>query len=201
MEYDHNAALKRSLRMDLSVESRASGKMPKIVGYASVFDSPSEELYEHGRTFVEIVKPGAFSAVLATNPDVRATISHGDGLAILGRTTAGTLELSEDHHGLRVTIFPPDSEVGRSVVESVRRGDLDSMSFMFHVDESGEEWDTTTDPHTRYIIQVKRLLDVTLTSYPAYEATEAMVRGKRQQSDEDLRLELELLSLSAGCEV
>ena len=50
---------------------------------------------------------------------------------VLGRTTAGTLRLREDDHGLRVEIDPPASAAG--FVESVRRGDVNQMSFGFYV--------------------------------------------------------------------
>ncbi|HCN9169717.1 TPA: HK97 family phage prohead protease, partial [Escherichia coli] len=64
-----------------------------IIGYGSVFDCRSELIFG---SFREIIRPGAFDDVLGD--DVRALFNH-DPNFILGRSAAGTLNLSVDERG------------------------------------------------------------------------------------------------------
>src|SRR5262245_48545104 len=114
----------------------------KIVGYAAVFNSLSEPLPMKrddpaGRSFREIIRPGAFAESLASNRDVLARFEH---TTILGRTGNGTLRLSEDSRGLRYEIDPPDTTYARDVIELIRRRDVPYSSFAFRVRSSGETW-------------------------------------------------------------
>lgn len=179
---------------EIRVEGAANGK-PKISGYAAVFNSRSEDL----GGFVEVIKPGAFSRTLADGADVRALVGH-DSNQVIGRNKAGTLDVFEDEHGLRVEIDPPDTSVGRDIVESVRRGDIDSMSFGFIVET--DSWNTEEGQEVRTLEDVE-LLEVSVVAWPAYQDTEVAVRSlelvkKRLQQeeiesgkvDDDLRLRL-----------
>lgn len=156
------------------LEYRAEGEMPVIAGYAAVFNSLSVDLWG----FFEEIMPGAFTTTLETGPDVRATIDHAGGLTTIGRTRNGTLALMEDAVGLRVEIRPPATQAGRDVVELVRRGDVNQMSFMFRVKR--EEWRKLEDGMV--IRQLHEIDledgDVSIVSYPAYPATSAEVRAK-----------------------
>jgi hypothetical protein len=87
---------------------------PRIVGHAAVFDQLSEKL---GWGFREIIRPGAFTQTLKDKDDVRALVDH-DPSKILGRTTAGTLDLREDKKGLAVDIDTPDTTVGRDITQA-----------------------------------------------------------------------------------
>ena len=119
---------------DLTLESRAESDdaPPRIVGHAAVFNSLSEEIFG----FREKIAPGAFAKTLGG--DVRALFNH-DPNYVLGRTKAGTLRIAEDATGLAVDIDPPDTVMGRTVVEAVRRGDVSEMSFGFRTIK--ESWD------------------------------------------------------------
>lgn len=153
-------------------ELRAGGgELPTLEGYAAVFDQASEPI---GGMFREYVDRGAFTRTLASGPDVRALVDH-DPSKILGRSTAGTLRLREDSHGLLASITPPDTTVGRDIAESVRRGDVSQMSFAFSV--IGQEWEdaTETDLPQRHLVDVD-LHDVSVVTYPAYTGTEISAR-------------------------
>ena len=170
------------------VDIQGDGELPKIVGYAAVFDSESRDL----GNFTEVIKPGAFNRALSENQDVRAFVDH-DASKILGRTKAGTLELSTDSVGLRVEITPPDTTVGRDTVESVRRGDLDSMSFGFVVRD--DSWREVEGRALREIRDLD-LHEVSLVSFPAYEETSVAVRRlDRQLNRRDGGAPIELLRL------
>lgn len=141
----------------------------RIVGYAAVFNSPSELLYS---SFREVIQPGAFAKSLAEN-DIRALFDHNTGY-VLGRTTSETLTLREDGHGLEVTITPPDTQWARDLMVSIERGDINQMSFGFQVRE--EEWITNNDGHDVRVLRDVNLHEVSLVAFPAYTATEADVR-------------------------
>lgn len=155
------------------LEYRAEGEMPIIAGYAAIFNSRSVELWG----FFEEIMPGAFTDTLKTGPDVRATIDHAGGLTTIGRTRNGTLALIEDETGLRVEIRPPATQAGRDVVELVRRGDVNQMSFMFRVQRAS--WGKSDEMVIRQLHEIDlEDGDVSIVSYPAYPATSAEVRAK-----------------------
>ncbi|MBS0572685.1 MAG: HK97 family phage prohead protease [Proteobacteria bacterium] len=143
-----------------ALEVRADGS--RLTGYAAVFNSPSHDL----GGFVETIKPGAFANSLRRGDDVLA-LYHHDTRAVLGRSKAGTLRLTEDAKGLRFDLDVANTTVGRDVLESVGRGDITGASFGFRAIR--DAW-TKGVPHMRELIEVE-LLDVTITPSPAYPAT------------------------------
>lgn len=162
------------------IELRASaGATPgpgTLVGYAAKFDRPSDVLRDKrtGRTFVERINRGAFARSLKT-ADVRAMYDHDTG-KILGRSSAGTLRMTEDSVGLRVEIDLPDTTAGRDTAFSVGRGDVRGMSFGFYTPKDGDEWDRGQDPPVRSLKHVN-IDDVTVTAFPAYPDTEVALRS------------------------
>lgn len=160
-----------------SPELRESGTFPKIVGYAAVFNVLSEPLFMGVR---EKIRPGAFARALSEGQDVRGLVDHKPAM-ILGRTKAGTLRLSEDQHGLRYEIDPPDTQLGRDTIVSLRRKDLDQSSFGFRVKE--EEYNIKDDVVTRELLDVD-LFDVSVVTYPAYTQTSVAVRSLWPETDE-----------------
>lgn len=142
---------------------------PVIEGYAAVFNAPSNDM----GGFREVIHPGSFKKTIGES-DVRALINHDPSL-VLGRSKAGTLEMKEDIHGLRVKIHPPETTYARDLMESLRRGDIDQMSFGFNVVR--DEWDNVQGQITRHLFEV-RLFDVSAVTYPAYPQTTVQVRSK-----------------------
>lgn len=154
------------------LEVRKEGDKPRIVGYAAVFDQLSEPMMG----FRERVRPGAFAQTLKDKDDIRALWNH-DSAAVLGRMGAGTLSLREDKKGLLVEIDPPDTQVGRDAMESIRRGDVSQMSFAFAVRK--QQWTAEGEGEeeqlTRDLIDV-RLFEVSPVTFPAYPQTAVAVR-------------------------
>lgn len=142
-----------------------------IEGYAAVFNQWSEDL----GGFVERILPGAFSDAIQTGVDVRALINHNPDL-VLGRTTAGTLELSEDEVGLRVRIHLPETQYARDLLATMERGDVNQMSFGFSVMTGGDRWSSDGDITRREIVKIERLYDVSVVTFPAYPQTAATAR-------------------------
>ena len=149
----------------MQLEVRGEASAPVIEGYAAVFNSLSEDL----GGFREQIAPGAFKQSLLG--DVRALWNHDTG-QVLGRTKAGTLQIEEDGKGLRVRITPPASASG--LVESMRRGDVDQMSFGFTVNK--DEWAKTAGGPVRTLLDVS-LREVSVVPFPAYLGTSAAVRS------------------------
>jgi len=162
---------RRSLAIKELRLNEADGEQPTLEGYASVFDSWSEELggYE---PFREKVVRGAFADSIKTD-DIRCLFNH-DSNFVLGRNRAGTLSLEEDGKGLKVTIKPPDTRWAKDLLVSVKRGDISQMSFGFVCEKDSWSYDDSID--VRELHKVK-LFDVSLVTYPAYPATECDVRS------------------------
>lgn len=151
-----------------TVEMRAvDGEPRRLVGYAAVFNQRTDIM----GLFQEQIAPGAFRDAIGRD-DVRALFNHDPNI-VLGRTSAGTLDLSEDERGLVYDIEPPDTVHGRDVSTLVARGDVQGSSFSFEVE--AELWDRTGDVPVRTITRAK-LYDVGPVTFPAYEQTTVSAR-------------------------
>jgi len=152
-------------------ETRESDSAMVLTGYAAVFDKPTMI----GNYFREVVRPGAFTNAIQ-NDDVLALWNH-DSNIVLGSTKSGTLRMFQDDKGLRVEIFPPDSNEGRDKYTSIARGDVNSMSFGFRVPAGGERWSFDADGiELRELINLS-VFDVSPVAYPAYQETEIEARS------------------------
>lgn len=163
----------------LTVEERGEGKAPMIRGHAAVFNQLSEDL----GGFREQIAPGAFAEAVQKD-DVRALLNH-DANFVLGRSGAGTLRMKEDAHGLAVEIDPPDTQAARDLMVSLKRGDINQMSFGFSVRPNGQNW--AKDDAGQYIRTLTRvrLFDVSPVTFPAYPQTDVAVRSMREQQAAD----------------
>lgn len=167
---------RRAFSADFRIESEEGEKSPKIIGYAAKFNSLSEEMWG----FRETIAKGAFAEALKDG-DVRALFNHDPNI-VLGRSTAGTLVLTEDDIGLRYEITPPDTQTVRDIIESIKRGDISQSSFAFSMQGDGnDEWqELPDDKAVRTIKKVSRLFDISPVTYPAYSDTESGVRSAEE---------------------
>lgn len=149
----------------------ADGKL-YIEGYFAVFDSP----YPLWDGAEEVVKPNAFEGVLTQ--DVRALVNH-DTTLVMGRTTAGTLLLKQDETGLwgQIEVNRDDTDA-MNLYARVQRGDVSQCSFGFDIER--ETFVDLGDGRCRWEIEkVNPLYEVSVCTFPAYEATS--VSARRQQ--------------------
>lgn len=153
----------------LRVEARAE-KPPLIVGHAALFNNRTMI----AGSFYEEIDPGAFSKTIKEG-DVRSLWNH-DINFVLGRTKSGTLRLSEDEKGLRIENDAPQTQlINDMVLEPMRRGDVDQMSFSF--DAVRTEWiNQENDLPIRRLLEVK-LYDVSPVTFPAYPDADVSVRS------------------------
>ena len=158
----------------------ADGTTPaRITGHAAVFDQLSEDL----GGFREKVAPGAFKRALK-GADTRALFNHNPDY-VLGRSTAGTLSLAEDLTGLAIEAEPPQTSWANDLLVSMERGDINQMSFAFTTRK--DRWETGADGLAlRTVLEVERLYDVSVVTYPAYPQTDAAVREALAEEDLDV---------------
>ena len=153
------------------IELRAEegeGKPLRIRGHAAVFNKKSDVIFG----FREIVLPGAFAKSIKKD-DIRALWNH-DPNFVLGRNKSGTLKLKEDDRGLLSDIELPDTETARSLYASIKRGDVDQMSFGFRT--ITDNWRKDGGDTVRELVEVD-LFDVSPVTYPAYPQTDVSARS------------------------
>ena len=169
-EQQYKDAEKRTMG---TIEVReADGEEMILEGYAAVFNSETDLGH-----FREVIKPGAFDDVM-TN-DVRALINHDPNL-VLGRTTNGTLELSQDERGLKYRVKLGAQQYAKDFYESVKRGDISQSSFAFTIDKQSWNEERTV----RSVDKVRQLLDVSPVTYPAYAAATVQARDLQPEVEQ-----------------
>jgi HK97 family phage prohead protease len=157
-----------------------------VEGYAAVFGEETNI----GGMFREVIERGAFTDAIGRD-DVVFLINH-DGLP-LARTKSGTLTLSQDDHGLKISArLDKDDPDVRAISGKMKRGDLDKMSFAFYPEV--QEWDESGDLPLRRIKRAA-LDDVSIVTRPAYDGTEIALRSlassrKVSESAQEFRLRL-----------
>lgn len=150
-----------------NLEVRMEADSPRFMGYAAMWDSPSEPL-----PWTEFVRQGAFSKTINDGADVRLLVNH-EGVP-LARTKSGTMSIREDDRGLWVEAdLDPANPLAAGVISALRRGDMTQMSFAFETIK--DSW--SDDRRTRELREV-RLYDVSIVTYPAYEQTIANIRSR-----------------------
>lgn len=154
---------RRMFNADIEVRSNADGTVG-LRGYAAVFDSEA-----HG----EVVRPSAFNTTLKQRDNVRLLVNH-DGIP-MASTKAGTMTLSVDQRGLLVDAPSLDmaNPTVQELVSAMNRGDIDQMSFAF-ADLSPAKKNATVREITDCV-----LYDVSVVTYPWYEATSVGLTGDR----------------------
>lgn len=149
-------------------QTREADGQRYIEGYFAVFNS---EYWLWDDAF-ETIDPGAFS--LETDTDVRALTNH-DSTLVLGRTTAGTLQLRIDERGLWGSILVNDRDQDAvNAYERVRRGDVTQCSFGFDILQESVEH--RADGMTVWHLQRVKLYEVSVCTFPAYEETGVTAR-------------------------
>lgn len=142
---------------------------PHIEGYFAVFDS----VYDIMPGMSESIAPGAFDG--ADAEDIRALTNH-DTTLVLGRTTAGTLTIRQDEHGLwgDIAVNPNDSDA-MNTWSRVQRGDVSQCSIGFEILD--EEAEYREDGSAHWTIRKVKLWEVSVCTFPAYEETNVQARS------------------------
>ena len=154
-----------------------------LEGYFAVYG----DVYQVWDGATESIAPGAFNDSI--HGDVRALYNHNDDL-ILGRTSAGTLSLRDDSHGLwgSIKINRNDSDA-MNAYERIMRGDVTGCSFGFNIESEETEYRDDGSVHWT-ITKVNPLYEVSPCVFPAYEATHVSARGRDLDDMKKRKLEM-----------
>lgn len=156
---------------NIEVRSLEDGAESRTVqGYAVVFESESEDL-----GFIEVIKRGAITQELVDSCDIFAKFNHDDN-KVLARSNRGkgSLKLTVDEVGLKYEFEAPHTDLGDSLLENIRRGEIYQSSFAFALsndDKNAQKWEKRNGKLYRTINNIAYLFDVSPVWQPAYSAT------------------------------
>ena len=140
----------------------------RVEGYASTFDTYKLFTIEDTDYF-ERIEPTAFDE--ADLSDVVFRVDHTG--PVYARTSAGTLEVWTDEHGLANRTDLSKTQRAKDLFEDIKAGNYPQMSFAFTVAEGGDHYDKAT--HTRIIDRIAKVFDVSPVSFPANPNTELSI--------------------------
>ena len=144
------------------------GETYKVEGYASTFE-PYKLFERDGVDYFERIEPTAFDG--ADLSDVVFRINHTG--RVYARTSAGTVEVWHDEHGLGNVTDLSRTQAARDVYDDIRAGNYPKMSFAFTVAPDGDHYDRAT--HTRVIERIAKVYDVSPVDFPCNPGTELCV--------------------------
>ncbi len=161
---------RRTFATELTVvESKHRSAVPTLRGYASVFnqiDGPAGAR--------EMVAPGAFARSLRAGDPVTALWNHNPDF-VIASTKNGSLQLSEDSHGLLAEMTPIDTPTIRDlVIKPIQEGLVNKMSFGF---ETVKDEYTTDNGGPLRVLRDLTLFDVSPVVFPWYSGTDISARG------------------------
>ena len=158
----------RSMEMRIINAEEENGKSYYVEGYASTFD-PYVLFNRDGVDYSERIDPAAFDE--ADLSDVVFRVDHTG--AVYARSSAGTVEIWHDEHGLGQRTFLGKTQKARELFDDIEAGNYPKMSFAFTVAKGGDEYDKAT--HTRTIHRIAKVFDVSPVSFPANPGTELSI--------------------------
>lgn len=154
--------------MELRIVRPEEGDEPSffVEGYASTF-SPYVLMTVDGVDYSERIEPTAFEG--ADMSDVVFRVDHTG--PVYARTSAGTLNVWTDEHGLAQRTDLSKTQRSRDLFADIEAGNYPQMSFAFSVAE--DHYDKAT--HTRIIDRIAKVYDVSPVVFPANPTTELSV--------------------------
>ncbi len=154
-----------------------------VEGYATTFDAPYLLYeFEDGTKIYERIDAHALDG--ADMSDVIMQYDHAG--RVFARQSNKTLILVPDHKGLLVAADLGRTDLARGLYQDIEAGMINKMSWGFTVAE--ENYDRQT--HTRTILRIKKVYDVSAVSIPANSGTEISARAFADRSYEQERQEL-----------
>lgn len=155
----------------------------KISGLAIPAESRSELLYGE---FYETISKDALTEDLINEHDVKLYMNHDSSQGTFARSKFGhgSLRLFVTDRGIEFETELPNTASGDELLEGIRRGDYDALSFAFAPDK--EEWEENEDgTYNRTIRSIAFLDEISILSCaPAYEATEVKLRSLENFKEE-----------------
>lgn len=148
----------------------------KVTGLAIPVNSRSELLYGE---FYETILPEAINESIIQNNDIKLYMNHdaSQGTYARSKNGEGSLKLSITERGLEFETELADTVFAQQLLEGIRRGDYDAISFAFIPNE--QDWEENEDgTYNRSIRSISFIDEISILSCaPAYEATEVNIRS------------------------
>ena len=155
----------------------------KISGLAIPAEARSELLYGE---FYETISKDALTEDLINSMDIKLYVNHDASQGTFARSKygKGSLRLFVTDRGIEFETELPNTAQGDMLLEGIRRGDYDALSFAFAPDE--DEWTENEDgTYNRTIRSIAFLDEISLLSIaPAYEQTEVSCRSLENFKEE-----------------
>lgn len=155
----------------------------KISGLAIPAEARSELLYGE---FYETISKDALTEDLINSMDIKLYVNHDASQGTFARSKygKGSLRLFVTDRGIEFETELPNTAQGDMLLEGIRRGDYDALSFAFAPDE--DEWTENEDgTYNRTIRSIAFLDEISLLSVaPAYEQTEVNCRSLENFKEE-----------------
>ena len=160
--------------MELRLAPVEEGEEPSffVEGYASTYE-PYRTGEKAGYELYEKIEPSAFKD--ADLSDVVFRLNHTG--RVYARTSAGTVEVWPDEHGLANRTDLSRTQKAREVYDDIRAGNYPQMSFAFVVAPDGQHREVDKDKGiiTRVITKIAKVFDISPVDFPANPYTELSV--------------------------
>ena len=155
---------------DFSLVPRAEGSEEyRVRGTAVVFNTPTVIAEIDGIKYCEVIDRHAFDECDLSD----GIMNYNHGGKVVARLRNRTLQLSITDRGVEIEANLGGTTAGRELYEEIDGGYIDKMSFSFAVQSESYDRDT----HTRTILKVKKLYDVSAVDIPAYNETSIAARS------------------------
>jgi len=159
-----------------------------VTGYAALYDVLSDDLGGYKAR----IERGAFSEALQSpSLDVRCLFNHSRD-HVLGRSTNGTLILSEDENGLKYTVILPETTLGKDIAVLMQRGDISQSSIGFNYLPKDVKWETIDGERVQSFSVCEEIFDVSVVTVPAFSDTSAVIQKfeKEERTKRELKLRM-----------
>jgi len=160
----------------------------KIHGLAIPVDVKSVLLPAEG--VHETILRDAVNEDLIKNNDVNLILNHNPNLGVFARSKygEGSLKLMVTDLGLEFETELPETEQCNQLLEGIKRGDFDAVSFCYDNYPEDEYYDKIPNPDgswNRYVKKIHALYEISILSVlPAYSDTNVQLRSLEKVKEE-----------------
>lgn len=158
--------LQKRILKNIVCESREADGNEKIIEGFIPYDSPSEKMFiGYADAQKEVITRTAFNKTLSDKRNVFLNYNHNSDL-ILAATKSGTMNLENKEDGLHFRANLPDTDIGNRAYQTIKRNDVNTLSFEF----VPFDWDVENE--TVYLRSCRLEAISVCVSSPAYAETE-----------------------------
>ena len=163
-----------------------------IFGTAILFNTPSQDF----GGFKEIIAPEAFTNEDIKRFDIKILFQHNEQFIPLARSNKGkgTLKITIDSVGVHFEFDAKNTATGEEILQAIRAGDIDKMSFGFYMNKEGQKWTKNIDGS--YVRTIIKFLDVVefsiLGTTAAYDSAVVNSRALEQAKLELVKVSVDV---------